>query len=126
MTKYLLSIYQPDGETPPPEMLQKVMEDVTALLRDAKESGAWVFNAGLHPASAATVVRARGGSVLVTDGPYVEGKEHVGGFMIVNAPDLDGALGWARRLAQALTLPGHELEGGLPIGRRTVPAHGNR
>lgn len=123
MTKYLLSIYQPDGETPPPEMLQKVMQDVTALIRDAKESGAWVYNAGLHPASAATVVRAQGGSVLVTDGPYVEGKEHIGGFMIVKAADLDGALGWARRLAQALTLPGRELEGGLPVEVRPLQEH---
>ena len=115
MKQYLLSIYQPDGPPPPPELLAGVMRDITALIDDAKASGSWVFNGGLHPPGTATVVRARAGDFLVTDGPYAEGKEHVWGFMIVKAPDLDGALAWARRLARALTLEGREVEGGLPV-----------
>ena len=108
MTQYLLSIYQPDGPTPPPELLDEVMRDMAALIDEAKSAGAWVFNGGLHPPGTATVVRSRRSDFLVTDGPYAEGKEHVGGFMIVKAPDLDGALVWARKLAQALRLEGHD------------------
>jgi hypothetical protein len=116
MKQYLLSIYQPDGVTPPPEALEKVMRDVNALIQETKDAGVWVFNGGLHPPSTATVVRFQGGDVLVTDGPFAEGKEHIGGFLIVKAPDLDSALQWARKLARALTLPGRgEAEGGLPI-----------
>ncbi len=59
----------------------------------------------LHPPSTATVVRVRDGAVLMTDGPYTEGKEHIGGFWIITAPDLDAALAWGRRLAGATTLP---------------------
>ena len=66
---------------------------------------AWVFSGGLHAASTATVLRARGDDVVLTDGPYVEAKEHVGGFWIVSAPDLDEALGWARKAARIITLP---------------------
>src|SRR5881409_2992106 len=105
MTQYLLSMYQPDGVTPPPAALAKVMQDLSTLIEDAKSAGVWVFNGGLHPASSATVVRVQSGDVLITDGPFVEGKEHIGGFVIVRAPDLDSALEWARRLARALVLP---------------------
>jgi hypothetical protein len=115
MKQYLLSIYQPDGEAPPPELLEPVMRNVNALIQEAKTAGAWVFNGGLHPPSTATVVRFKNGDMLVTDGPFAEGKEHVGGFMIVKVPDLDSALQWARKFARALTLPGWEAEGGLPI-----------
>jgi hypothetical protein len=61
------------------------------------------------------VVRFRRGDALVTDGPFAESKEHIGGFLVVKAPDLDAALAWARKLARALTLEGRENEGGLPI-----------
>ena len=121
MTQYLLSIYQPDGVVPPPEALAPVMRSVGALIDEAKKAGAWVFNGGLHPASTATVVRVKDGDVLLTDGPYAEGKEHIGGFMIVKAADLDGALAWARKLARALTLPGHTDS--LPIEVRPVQEH---
>jgi len=113
MTQYLLSMYQPDGVTPPPVALTKVMQDLNALIEDAKSAGVWVFNGGLHPASSATVVRVQHGDALVTDGPFVEGKEHIGGFLIIKAPDLDSALDWARRLARALVLPGQA--DGLPV-----------
>jgi hypothetical protein len=105
MKRYLLSIYQPDGDPPLPEVLDKVMGDVDALIEEAKSAGAWVFNGGLHPPSTATVVRLQDGELLMTDGPFAEGKEHVGGCLIIKAPDLDSALEWGRRAAQAITLP---------------------
>ena len=105
MKHYLLSIYQPDGDPPPPEVLEPVMRAVAALVQETKDAGAWVFNGGLHPPSAATVVRQRDGELITTDGPYAEGKEHVGGCLIVRAPDLDAALEWGRKAARAITLP---------------------
>jgi hypothetical protein len=105
MTQYLLSVYQPDGPVPAPEILAGIMRDVEAVNQEIKDAGAWVFTAGLHPASTATVVRVRSGEVVTTDGPYAEGKEHIGGFTIVEAPDLDAALEWGRKVAQATTLP---------------------
>ena len=105
MKQYLLSIYQPDGGTPPPEVLERVMRDVNALLDEIKAAGAWVFNGGLHPPSTATVLRLQGDDVLMTDGPFAEGKEHIGGFLVVKAPDLDAALEWGRRTARVITLP---------------------
>ena len=105
MKQYLLSIYQPDGGPPPPEVLDKVMRDVDALVREIKAAGVWVFNGGLHPPSTATVVRPRDGDLLTTDGPFTEGKEHIGGCVIIRAPDLDSALEWGRKTARATTLP---------------------
>ena len=105
MKQYLLSIQQPDGPTPPPDILQTVMRDVGAYIEETKSAGAWVFNGGLCPPSTATVLRLNGGEVLMTDGPYAEGKEHVGGFVIVKAADLDAALEWGRKLARIITLP---------------------
>lgn len=105
MKEYLLTVYQPDGNPPPPEVLQPIMRNVEAVRREMQAAGAWVFAGGLHPPGTATVVRARGSEMLVTDGPYVEGKEHMGGFTIVRAPDLDAALEWGKKLARATTLP---------------------
>lgn len=105
MTRYLLSIYQPQGGTPDPEFLEAVGRKLHDMNEALKSSGSWVFAAGLHAPETATVVRLREGEVLTTDGPYVEGKEHIGGFWIIEAPDLDAALGWARRAAEATTLP---------------------
>jgi hypothetical protein len=103
MPQYLLSIYQPDGPTPPPDVLDDVAKKLDALNTDLKAAGAWVFAGGLHPPSTATVLRAGHGDTLVTDGPYTEGKEHLGGFTIITAPDLDAALAWGSRLAEAVT-----------------------
>lgn len=114
MKQYLLSIYQPDA-APLPEVMAKmdaIMRDVNAVIQEAKDAGAWVFNGGLHPASTATVVRLKDGEVLMTDGPFAEAKEHIGGFMIVKVPDLDVALAWARKLARALS---GDQRDGLPI-----------
>jgi hypothetical protein len=120
MRQYLLSIYQPDGVAPPPEALEKVMREMGALIGEMKSAGVWVFNAGLHPPGTATVVRTRRDDVLVTDGPYAEGKEHIGGFLIINAPDLDAALEWGGKLARVVTLDGPDVEGGLPIEIRPM------
>src|SRR5262245_13805107 len=106
MNQYLLSVYQPDGPPPPPEKLGKVMQDVTAVVEDAKTAGVWVFNGGLHQPGASTVVRIKNHEAVITDGPFVEGKEHLGGFLIVKVADLDEALKWAQRFASAVTLPG--------------------
>jgi hypothetical protein len=105
MKQYLLSIQQPDGAAPPSVDMAKVVRDVAALEHEMKEAGVWVFNGGLYPPSTATVVRVQGGEELTTDGPYAEGKEHVGGLAIIKAPDLDSALEWGRKLARATTLP---------------------
>ena len=105
MKRYLLSIYQPDGPPPPDVDLEKIMADVGTMIEETKAAGAWVFNGGLHPPSSATVVRVQGEDVLVTDGPYLEGKEHIGGVLIVDAPDLDAALEWSRKAARAIGLP---------------------
>ncbi|MCR8579331.1 YciI family protein [Streptomyces libani] len=105
MTHYLLSIYQPDGPPPPPEFLEPIMRDVEALNDELRAAGAWVFAGGLHPPGTATVVRQKDNEMLTTDGPYIEGKEHIGGFTVIQAPDLDAALEWGRKLARATTLP---------------------
>jgi hypothetical protein len=105
MKQYLLSVYQPEGPIPAPEVLEGIMRDVSALRQEMKTAGAWVFSGGLHAPATATVVRLRGREVLTTDGPYVEGKEHLGGFTIINASDLDAALEWGRKLARVTTLP---------------------
>ena len=105
MTQYLLSVFQPDGPPPPSVDLDRIMSELDVLNQQLRDAGAWVFAAGLHPASTATVVRQSGEDVLTTDGPYAEGKEHLGGFTIIEAPDLDAALGWADKMARATTLP---------------------
>ena len=105
MTRYLLSLYHPDGPVPPPSVLEPIMKNVNALRAEMESAGAWVFSGGLHPSTTATVLRVKNGQVLTTDGPYTEGKEHVGGFTIINAPDLDEALKWGEKLARATTLP---------------------
>lgn len=105
MTMYLLSIYQPDGPVPPPDVLAKVMSELAVINEELRTSRRWVFAGGLHPASTATVVRVKDGDTLITDGPFAEGKEHIGGFTIIKAHDLDDALEWGRRYARATTLP---------------------
>ena len=102
MKRYLISFYQPgDGTSARPEVLEPVMREIAAIKRDLEAAGSWVFGNGLHPPSTATVLRARGDDVLLTDGPFVEGKEHLGGFTIIKVPDLDAALAWGRRYARA-------------------------
>ncbi|HEY1176368.1 MAG TPA: YciI family protein [Phytomonospora sp.] len=105
MPQYLISMYQPDGPIPPPEVLERVMRELGELNEEITAAGGWVFAGGLHPPTTATVLRARDGEVVMTDGPYIEGKEHLGGFTIVEAPELDTVLAWARREAEITGLP---------------------
>ena len=105
MKNYLLSVYQPEGTPPPPDVLDKIMQELGILRDEMKAAGAWVFSGGLNAPSTATVLRFDGSDVLLTDGPFAEGKEYLGGFTIVRAPDLDSALEWGRRLARVVTLP---------------------
>ncbi len=105
MKQYLLSMYQPQGGVPAPEVLAEVMAELGALRRELESTGSWVFGQGLHDPSTATVLRPGGGEVLITDGPFVEGKELLGGFTIIKAPDLDAALAWGGRYALATGLP---------------------
>ncbi|SCL72486.1 Uncharacterized conserved protein [Micromonospora citrea] len=106
MPNFVLNVIQPDGDAPPPpEFLEPIMRDVGAVNQEMRRSGVWVFGAGLALAHTARVVRVRDDETLLTDGPFAEGKEHVGGFTVIAAPDLDAALGWAAKLSRATTLP---------------------
>ncbi|WP_030515894.1 YciI family protein [Nocardia sp. NRRL WC-3656] len=102
MPEYLLSIYQPDSGAPDAETMDRIVAELHRLNEELRESGSWVFTGGLHAADSATVVRADG---LITDGPYLEGKEHIGGIWVITAADLDAALAWGRKAAAATTLP---------------------
>ena len=106
MSQYLLSVHMVEGQAPPSaEDMERIYRQVDELNEEIKSSGAWVFAGGLHPASTATVVRAEGNEVLVTDGPFAEAKEQLGGFWIIEAPDLDAALAIAGRGSAACRGP---------------------
>ncbi|HEV2426634.1 MAG TPA: YciI family protein [Acidimicrobiales bacterium] len=106
MTQYLLNVYHAGaGPDLSPEDLKQSFADVDALNTKMMDAKAFVFAGGLHSAESATVLRERGGEVVVTDGPYLETKEHVGGFWIIEATDLDAALAWARQATVACRLP---------------------
>ncbi len=102
MKQYLLSIYQPEGR-PDQEVLDRVIRDLDVLNTEMQEAGAWVFAGGLHPPATATVLRATDDDVLVTDGPFIEAREFLGGFTVIQAADLDEALTWGRKLATVLS-----------------------
>ncbi|HEY7324920.1 MAG TPA: YciI family protein [Streptosporangiaceae bacterium] len=105
MKQYLISVYQPDTAPPPPEVLGPVMERVAAWRHELETAGAWVFTGGLQPPSTATVLRVRNGEAVITDGPFTEGKEHLGGFTVVRAEDLDQVLTWSRQFCDITGLP---------------------
>lgn len=105
MSNYLLSVYTPEGPVPSPEVLGPIMKGVADLTEQAKDAGVFVFSGGLHAPSTATVLQRKDGDVLMTDGPFLEGKEYLGGFTIIQAADLDEALTWGRRYAQVIGLP---------------------
>jgi hypothetical protein len=105
MTQYLLSIYQPDGDPPPPDLLEEIERDLRAWREQLRAAGGWMFAGGLEGPGAAAIVRPRGEKMPITDGPYVEAKEHIGGIAIIEVANHDEALEWARKLARATTLP---------------------
>jgi hypothetical protein len=108
MTRYMLSAHRVDGEAHAPmteEEMREIVKCVGALEEDMRSSGTWVFGGRLHPPDTATVVRASGSEVMTTDGPFTESKEHLGGFYVIEADDLDAALAWAGRVAAAVNTP---------------------
>jgi len=108
MPRYLLSTHSVDGAAREPmtdEQIQEFWQRVGPLEADMKASGTWVFSGRLHDADTATVVRVSGDEVLTTDGPFAEAREHVAGFYIIEAADLDAALGWASRVTRAISAP---------------------
>lgn len=106
MPQYLLSVFQEaDAASPPPEMIEKVMAQVGAHQRELKEAGVWVFFGALTSPESATVVTATDSGVSMTDGPYAEAKEQIGGFTVIDVADLDEALEWARKGSEACMWP---------------------
>jgi hypothetical protein len=106
MTQYLLSVHQVEGAAgPPPESVQAIYEAVDAFNSELMQAGAWVFAGGLEPPETATVVSVERGDAVLTDGPFAESKEHIGGFWVIDAPDLDAALAWAEKGARACANP---------------------
>ena len=105
MAQFVIFLHQPDGPPPPELDLVAMAKELDALNQEMRAAGAFVLAAGLQPASAARVVRARGGEIITTDGPFTEGREHIGGLSILEAPGMDEALRWAGRLARITGLP---------------------
>ena len=107
MTQYLLSVHSVEGApTRAREEIAPIQAAVGQVNAEMQAAGAWVFAGGLHPPDTATVVRtSEQGDVMMTDGPFVEGKEHIGGVWVIEAPDLDAALAWAAKATAACRQP---------------------
>jgi len=106
MTQYLMAVHHsPDAPPPPPDQMQKAFEQVDKYNAKLQKAGAWVFGGGLEAPEIATVVRTEGGKTITTDGPFAETKEQLGGFWIIEAPDLDAALKWAAEASEACMGP---------------------
>jgi hypothetical protein len=108
MMRYLLSVHSVEGEIREPmsdEEMQQSHKQLGILEEEMKSAGAWVFSGRLHEPGTATVVRISAGEAVTTDGPFVESKEHLGGFYIIEAEDLDAALAWASRVTDAIKIP---------------------
>jgi hypothetical protein len=107
MPQYLMSVWHDDDYVVDfsSAEAQRLSGQVGAYNEKLESAGAWVFGAGLHPASSSTVVRTQDGQVSMTDGPYAESKEQMGGFWVIEAPDLDAALEWAAQAATACEGP---------------------
>jgi hypothetical protein len=108
MPQYLLSVHSVDGEVRDPmtdEEGQQSWKQIQLLNQELRAAGAWVFSGRLHDPDTATVVRMANGQVVATDGPFVEAREHLGGFYIIEAEDLDAALVWASKATAAVRKP---------------------
>lgn len=111
MTQYMLAMHQPDEGVPEPDVLAGVMQRLDDLNQRMRQEGAFVLTAGLRPASSATVVRSDAPlgvapeEFVMSDGPFVEAKEHLGGFWVIEAADLDAALDWAKQVVAITSLP---------------------
>ena len=106
MKQYLLAVHMVEGQqAPSEEEMQQIYQSVDTFNSELRAAGAWVFAGGLHPPASATVVRGHEGEVLMTDGPFAETKEQLGGFWVVQAEDLDAALDWAAKGSAACRGP---------------------
>ena len=108
MAKYMLSVHSVEDAVREPmtqEQMQQGWKQISALEQEMKSAGAWVFSARMHEPDTATVVRISEGKLLTTDGPFAESKEHLGGFYVIDAKDIDGALGWAAKVTAAIHSP---------------------
>jgi hypothetical protein len=108
MAKYLLSTHTVEGEEREPvneEQMRGTYQRLAAIEQEMSESGAWVFSGRLHGPETATVIRVAGGEPLTTDGPFAETREHLAGFYLIDAEDLDAALGWATKVSEAIGRP---------------------
>jgi hypothetical protein len=106
MTEYMLAVHSVEGApVPDQETMQKMYAQVGAFNEEVTAAGIWVFAGGLQPRDTATVVDGTGDEPVITDGPFAESKEYLGGFWVINVPDLDTALDWARRGSAACQGP---------------------
>jgi len=108
MAKYMLAVHSDTSQSREPmtdEDMRRGFEKVARLEEELHAAGAFVYGARLDEAEHARVVRPAGGRVRTTDGPYAETKEHIGGFYIIDAADLDAALGWAEKVTLAINTP---------------------
>ncbi len=108
MTRYLLSVHtsgESSAKPMSPEQMQRGFEQIAQLEQEMTEAGALVLSVRLEPADAAVVVRSRRGRVHATDGPFLETKEVVGGFYVIEAPDREAAIGWASKTSDAIGMP---------------------
>jgi hypothetical protein len=106
MKQYLMAVHGSHAQPmPPPDVMQQIFVDVEKVNEELREKGRWVFAGGLTDPDDATVVRAERGEVMLTDGPFVETKEQIGGFWIIRAQDLDEALAWAGKASVACRGP---------------------
>ncbi len=108
MSQYLLSLHMVEGQErkqPSPEEMEAFMEQINNLEAEMRAAGAFVFTGGLHGPDAATVVRSNDGDMVITDGPFAESKEHIAGFYVIDAADLDEALTWAGKVVDTVHAP---------------------
>lgn len=108
MTHYMLSVHSVAGEVREPmteQEMRRSHERLGAVEEELRSTGSWVFSGRLHDPDTATVVRMSGGEVLTTDGPFTESKDHLGGFYLIQAADLDAALAWAAKVTEAIGVP---------------------
>ena len=107
MKTYLISLFSPDGPPPADLDLTQVMADLEVVNADIRAAGGWVFAGGLADQGSEKTIRTSGAvaDAVLTDGPFVEAKEHLGGVSIVRSGDYDVVLGWAERIAKATGLP---------------------
>jgi hypothetical protein len=102
----MLSVNHVEGEeAPTDEVMQQMYADVGALNEEMTKQGVWVFGGGLEPRETATVVNQQDGEVVTTDGPFIEAKEFLGGFWVLELANLDEALAWARKATVACRGP---------------------